>query len=69
MIENTWHIAPYQDINKHILECFYCKNGIPICNCKCKPRTEVVEEGKFLIIHNSFDGREGIEWVKDILND
>lgn len=35
--------------------------------CKCNP-TLKYENGILLVIHNGFDGREGIEWAKEILN-
>jgi hypothetical protein len=27
-----------------------------------------MEAGEMVVIHNSFDGREGVEWANDILN-
>ncbi len=35
--------------------------------CKCYP-TVKFENGNMIIIHNSFDGREGVEMAKEILN-
>jgi len=36
--------------------------------CKCKPKIEVLED-RVLIIHNSFDGREAVEWANEIINE
>lgn len=35
--------------------------------CKCEPRV-IYHNGETIVIHNSFDGREGVEWVNEILN-
>lgn len=36
--------------------------------CECCPM--IVEEGsEIIIVHNSFDGREAIEWAEEILKD
>lgn len=40
----------------------------PVSKCECHPRTEPQPNGGFVIIHSSFDGREGLEWTKDILS-
>ena len=54
-IENTeeveWEIMPLDDA--------------PLSKCTCGARREV-ENNKWLIIHNSFDGREGLEWAQEI---
>jgi hypothetical protein len=62
----VYHVYPVDDLEEHYLECVYPAIGHPYCPCKCKPK--FIEEGDALIIrHNSFDGREGLEWVKEIL--
>ena len=38
----------------------------PISRCICGASTKV-ENNKYIIIHRSFDGREGVEWVNEIL--
>lgn len=56
---SNWHILPTNDIKKHTED----------STCKCGPKVEIVEgSGDLLIIHNSFDGREAVEWVEEILN-
>ena len=37
-----------------------------IC-CDCNPRIERVN-GWIIICHNSFDGREAVEWAEEIIN-
>jgi hypothetical protein len=49
------HVMPVDDLREHVFE-----------NCPCNPRIEVV--GATLIyIHNSWDGREYVEQVEDLL--
>jgi len=64
---NAYHIYPIDDLEEHYLECVYPPIGHPYCPCKCGPKFKE-EYGSILMVHNSFDGREGIEWVKEILN-
>jgi len=52
-------ILPVNDIKKHDEESTVCE---------CKPTVEFIN-GEMLLIHNSFDGRELEEQIKDILND
>lgn len=52
-----WHILPINDSEVHI----------EMGDCKCKPKIEVIED-RVLIIHNSFDGREAVEWANEIIN-
>jgi hypothetical protein len=53
--ENDIHVMPENDLREHVFE-----------NCPCNPRIEVV--GATLIyIHNSWDGREYVEQVEDLL--
>jgi hypothetical protein len=35
--------------------------------CACKPEHKEEENDVLIIVHNSFDGREGVEWVNKIL--
>jgi hypothetical protein len=51
------NILPIDDINEHE------ENSC----CSCNPSV-MFENGEAIIIHNSFDGREGVEIVNDILN-
>jgi hypothetical protein len=52
-----WHILPTNDSEEHLEK----------STCKCLPNSEIVENGDLLIVHNSFDNREIIEWVNEIL--
>ena len=46
-----------------------------ICRCKCKPKLEFHHSNYkgyivgLTVIHNSFDGREAVEWANDILKE
>lgn len=54
----AFHVLPINDINPHE------EVGT---SCPCEPRV-IFEGGEMIIIHNSFDGREGLEQANDILN-
>jgi hypothetical protein len=53
------HIAPLNDTHEHILE------G---ASCPCEPRIIADPDSEMIVVHNSFDGREGVEWANEILN-
>ncbi len=57
---NYIHVVPVGDVEPH--EERYTEGY----ECKCDPKIEVVHE-TILVIHNSFDGREGVEIVNEIL--
>lgn len=50
------NITPIKDSNRHSEH----------HDCHCNPKT-IEESGCFILVHNSFDGREGIEWANEIL--
>jgi hypothetical protein len=52
----AWHVLPTNDIEEHEES----------TTCKCEPRV-VHENGEMIIVHNSFDGREGVEIANEIL--
>jgi len=64
--EKVYHVFPRNDLREHYLECVYPALTAPYCPCVCKPEFKEVEDA-LLIVHNSFDGREGVEWAKEIL--
>ena len=47
------HVVPTNDTKEHTL------NSV----CECAPK--LVEQ---LLIHNSYDGREAVEWAEELLN-
>lgn len=53
----NWHVTPVDDLEPHEES----------TTCKCDPKV-IHENGNMIIVHNSFDGREGVEWVNEILN-
>jgi len=57
MEENIWHLLPTDDLEEHKESSM----------CRCNPEVKI-GEGGVLIVHNSFDGREGLELAKEILN-
>lgn len=55
-----WHLLPTGDTNTH-------KESI---NCPCNPTLHKgKEEGKILVVHNAFDGRELYEQADKRLNE
>ena len=52
------NILPINDSKEHTED--------STCEC-CPVITE--EGGEMIVIHNSFDGREAIEWAEEILKD
>ncbi len=54
------HIHPLNDKKQHDTS----ETGN---TCHCEPTCKM-EAGEMVVIHNSFDGREGVEWANDILN-
>lgn len=65
---NVYHVYPINDLKFHILNCEYPEGKTPYCPCECKPEWKE-EDNALLIVHNSFDGREGVEWVNELLAD
>jgi len=53
------HILPINDLKEHE----------ELTTCECEPKIDILDNGDMLIIHNSFDGREAIEMVKEIICD
>ena len=51
------HITPIGDLEPHEEN----------TTCKCEPKV-IYENGEMIVIHNSFDGREGVEITNEILN-
>ena len=53
-----WNIVPINDIKEHLEDSALCE---------CNP-TIIFENGDMIITHNSYDHREVIEQVNEILN-
>lgn len=81
IMESEWnklpepiHVYPTNDLREHYLESVdarldgFGEEVAPYCSCLCSPKAERQENGVWIITHNSFDGREGIEAVDEILN-
>lgn len=63
---NIVHVIPLDDEHEH--DEFVCwPSEVPVSGCRCRARSERSEKGCWIIIHNSFDGREGLEWANQIL--
>lgn len=66
-MNNVWHVVPVDDIVPHDEVTTYREGQLPVCLCICKSEHVEQENGAMIIIHNSFDGREGVEWAKEVL--
>jgi hypothetical protein len=64
---NIWHVLPQNDLKPHIENSVIRAIGLPYCECECRPEHMEVMGG-MVIVHHSFDGREGVEWANEILN-
>lgn len=68
--QNIYHISPNNDTREHLLECTIEIDALDAnmkCACECEP--EFVEMNELLfIVHRSFDGREALDWTRDILD-
>jgi hypothetical protein len=53
----NYHVLPNNDKKEHS----------ETYKCHCNP-TIKIESGNMIIVHNSFDGREGVEWANEILS-
>jgi hypothetical protein len=54
-----WHVAPINDIKEHEM-------GFE-CTCDCGVSVQEVD-GDLICVHSSYDGREAVEWTKEIIN-
>jgi hypothetical protein len=54
------HVHPLNDIKEH--------DTTDTGNtCHCNPKVIIEPDSEIIVVHNSFDGREAVEWTKDIL--
>ncbi len=62
-LNNSVHIVPMKDHGDHDLD------DAGTCACNPKRSTEETSDGRSVTIytHNSYDGREAVEWAKQIL--
>jgi hypothetical protein len=55
------HVYPLDDVKEHDIS----NTGN---TCHCNPQVIIEPNSDIIVVHNSFDGREGLEWADDILN-
>lgn len=51
------HVTPINDLKEHSED----------TACECLPRIEVQYNGDIICVHNSYDGREGLELAQELL--
>ncbi len=61
------HVIPKDDLEEHSTN-FEWRGLMHGCFCKCGVRYEI-EDQKVIVIHSSFDGREGVEWANALLSE
>lgn len=54
-----YNILPINDLKDHQED----------STCECEPMVETLENGDIMIVHNSYDGREGLEMANEILDE
>jgi len=64
---DTIHVYPVNDTKPHVLMVEIGPTGLIYSYCACKPEFKE-ENNHIIVVHNSFDGREGVEWAREILN-
>ncbi len=72
---DSLHVIPMKDTKRHsrIIRIDNCQfedgstTEMHYCPCACGP-THQYENNILIVTHRSFDGREGVEWVNEILN-
>lgn len=52
-----WHVYPTNDLKVHDI------NG----DCACNPIIYIADNGELLYVHNSYDGREHVERLIEII--
>lgn len=71
--DKVYHVYPLNDLKEHTLECsdketvFLANELMPLCKCECLPEHKTENGESLIIVHNSFDGREGVEWTNEVL--
>ena len=66
--DKVMHIYPVGEEEQHIIFLTYPTIGEPYSECKCEPWIKPLENGHIAVVHSSFNGREVLEWAKEILN-
>lgn len=69
------HIIPINDLREHS-EKVVNHIGLMVCVCECHPVSRPMwdcpkdkdGEDNYIFVHFSYDGREGMEWANEILN-
>lgn len=73
--DNVYHVIPMNDLKDHLTESYFPSitrpdhgpSDVPQPYCTCKPKVMRHGDG-WVVIHTSWDGREGVEWAKAILD-
>ena len=55
------HVYPLDDIKEH-------DTSDTGNTCECEPNVIIEQDSEIVVVHNSFDGREGVEWANEIIN-
>jgi hypothetical protein len=67
---NVVQVIPLNDDGEHTEEVEWESlpfDDAPVSKCSCDTRREINSNGMWVLIHQSFDGREGVEWAAEIL--
>lgn len=64
------HVVPLNDLKEHNVTTHIRPkgHGLAYCDCECRPEHIELEGGGMVIVHNAYDGREGVEIVNRLLD-
>jgi hypothetical protein len=54
------HVYPLDDLKEHDIT----ETGN---TCECDPQVIIESDSSIIVVHNSFDGREGVEWFNELM--
>jgi len=70
-MDDNWEVLETEDAGVHVVPLREDHDLTTVC--ACGPSVSLGDEngpyGSMLVTHNSFDGREAVEWAEAILND
>jgi len=79
MERNIQHVYPNNDTIEHLVGSIESETEIVfpsgvthkliICACECHPRIQYFENGAVIVVHDAMDGRLGVEWANEILDE
>lgn len=66
-------VVPLNDAGVHDESIHHRHGQLPVCRCVCQPEHQEISSKKdgvvdaMIVVHNAFDGRQGVEWTNEII--